>query len=433
MKNYLVFVFLILVTVGVNTICHKFLKQRWNLWLGYGFPALFMMLFMVTVSEPRMLFSDFTKAYYPVGRLILHNPFELYNQQPPEFVNIPIIAFLFTPFSLLQCHHAKILFTIIGGLAVLTTCYLLLKLTKVSGWKRIALIGVFVINGPLYNSLREGNITHFVLLLLLAAFFCLEKKHDLWLGILLGIAALLKIPLFLLGVYFFLRGRWRVIVGFSASLLTIVGASLLLFGIELHLLWLHQCIEPFAGKPLAAFNVQSVSAFLARLLTNNSLIYWLPTEVGWRFKMMQYVLLSVLAGGTLWVCWRSKASTTLEVEKLEFSIFLCLALVTSPISWTHYYLLLLLPVSLYLGNRLAVPQGRRWVSLVVLSILLISPPVTLIESQNLLVRLLISHYFFGGILLLGVLLAARWCNTAQLSENKKPGFLDNTFAKIPSL
>jgi hypothetical protein len=419
MKTYLFFVVIILVTVGLNSLAQKFLRQQWNLWLGYGIPALGMVLFMWAVSDPSTLFIDFTKAYYPGGRLIVENPSGLYYSSQGVrcvgLVNIPIIATLFTPLSFLNLNTAHFLFTGLSSLAIFIACYFLVKLTKVSGYKRIALLGLFVINGPLYYSLKIGNTTHIILLLLLAVFFCISTKRDIGIGILLAIAALIKIPLFLLGIYFTLRQRWRVLAGFCISLLGIVGASLFLFGFDLHGIWYHECIQPFSGKPLAAYNVQSVDAFLARLLTNTNrgLENWWPIEVGWSFKILRYTLLSVLLGTTIWICWRSKPPSNLETENLEFSIVLCLSLLISPISWTHYYLFLLLPFTLYLGKRLAVPSGRIWSSLMLVSILLTSLPVIAADIGNPILRvlyfkLLISHYFVGGIILLGVLLAARW-------------------------
>ncbi|MBD1889419.1 glycosyltransferase family 87 protein [Coleofasciculus sp. FACHB-SPT9] len=441
MKNYLIFILLILGAVGLNNLADKYLKKRWNLWLGYGFPVLLMMLFLWNISNPpaQNLFADFDKAYYPAGRLILENPADLYLPdknclgQPGcpagTFVNIPIIAYLFTPFSLLSQQNAHVLLMFLSCIAILFTYYLLIKLGELTtGKQKIALLGLFAINGPLYYNLREGNSTHFVLLLLIAAFFCIQAKREIWTGALLAIAALIKIPLFLFGVYFVMRSRWRVVAGFSAALLAIVGASILLFGFDLHQTWFEMCIQPYAGKPIAAYNSQSLDSFLARLLTDGGLTKWLPLEVGLGFKLVRYALLSLLFGATIWICWRSKKPVTLEEENLELSVVLCLALLTSPISWTHYYLLLLLPLSLYLGNKLAVPNKQLWSSLIILGILLISLPVTYTLAyfkpgnaqflSYLVSRVFISHYFFGDILLLGVLLAARWQNSKRFQQSQ---------------
>lgn len=189
---YFTFILLIFVTVGLNTIAQKFLKQRWNSWPGYGVPALGMVLFLCYASMPPRYdwFGDL-KAYYNAGRLIIQNPSDLYNFAGPYgFVNIPIIALLFIPLAIFNKYTAVILFTIPGVLAIVVSCYFLIRLTKVFGRERIALLGLFVINGPLYHSLWYGNLTHFILLLLVATLFYLEKQREVWLGTLLAIKAM---------------------------------------------------------------------------------------------------------------------------------------------------------------------------------------------------------------------------------------------------
>lgn len=421
MVIYLIYGVLILATVSLNNIVTKSKRQGFSLWLIYGLPALVMAIFSWIVSWSNFC-GDFNKSYYPAGRLIIEDPSRLYEWgKGLGFVNIPIIAILFTPISFLPKLAAQILITLLGLISIFVSGYLLLKLTKASGWQKLAIAGLILVNGPLYYSLKQGNSTHFVLLLLIVALFCIRERREIWLGILLAIAALIKIPLFLLGVYFAMRGRWRVVVGFSAALLAIVGASLLLFGVDLHITWFEKCILSFAGKPLAAFNVQSVDGFLARLLNDVDLKSWQPLEISWEFKVLRYLLISVLVGGTIWVCWRSKTPKTIESEYLEFSIVLCLALLISPISWTHYYLYLLLPLSMWICNLLAVPQGRIWSRLLLPIAVLVSLPVILVKATNpsyqfLLSKLLISHYFLGGALLLGILLTARW-QTAKHSQS----------------
>ena len=420
--------------VVLGFTAQKRLKQRWLLRLVYGVSAFIMMVFLFRVTRCN-LFSDFLIAYYPAGHLIRQNPSDLYKVATgvsvAGFVNIPIFALLFVPFSILPEYVAGRAFTILGLVTTFATCYFLIKLTKVSGWRQLVLVGMFASNGPLLYSLKEGNITHFLLPVLLAAFFCLETKREVWLGVLLAIVILSKPALLLLGAYFILRKRWKVLAAMSRTLLIVTSASLLLFGVDLHRIWFQNCILPFIGKPLPAFNVQSLDSFLVRLWLNNDdlithlskPVAWLPIEVDWKYKLLRYTLLSLLVGGTIWLCWCSRTPATLEVENLEFSIFLCLTLISSPISWTHYYLLLLLPFSLYLGGKLAVPNGPPWSGWVMLSVLLTSLPVIFVNHVSpalkpLVYKLLVSHYFFGGILVLVVFLAARWSASLSLSPRR---------------
>jgi hypothetical protein len=420
MRLYVYYTALILAAVAVNTLARRLLKRRWNLWLGYGAFAAGTGAFIWSVSQPDTLFNDFYKAYYPVGRVLLQDPSGFYEKACAagflshgfSFANLPIVALLLSPLSLLDRQAAGLLFAGIGGLAALTAAYVLVQRTGVAGWRRMALLGLFAVNGPLYYSLREGNSTHLVFLVLLVALICLESSREFRGGSLLAAVAWIKLPLFLFGAYLLLRKRWRALAGFGAAALGIPAASLLLFGPDLHRAWYELCIRPNTGNPVAAYNVQSVDGFLARLVTSGNLLNWDPLELGPGFKLTASFAVAAMAGAALWICWRARPPTSPEERKLEFSIVLCLSLVASPISWTHYYLYLLLPFALYLGNGLAIPGRWDWFSAIVLCAYLTSLPVIEADPRNPVLnwffsKLFISHYFFGGMLFLAVLLAAR--------------------------
>jgi len=426
MKEILIFLGLIIGTIVINTIGIKVLKQRWNLWLGYGILACLIMLFMWNVSDPKPPFGDFTKAYYPAGRWVIENPLSLYKDKGFDgFVNIPIVAYLFTPLAFLDKFNAQIAMLVLGIIVIIATYFYLVKQTGITGWKKILLLGIFAINGPLYYSLKQGNTTHFMLLPLLAAVFLLEKKREIWSGVLLAIAAIIKLPLLLFAGYLLARQKWQALAGFTGTLLGVVGASLLLFGVDLHRVWYQESVLPYMGKPISRYNVQSVDSFLIRLVISPSVLgTGTPIEVDWRFKLVRYLLLALLIGGSIWICWRSQQPITSETSNLEFCIVLCLAIIISPISWTHYYVLLLVPLSLYVCDRLKIPQNRLWFTLMGIATILISLPVKGAGGSDnpvfrfFVSRLFISHYFFGGFLLLGILLAARWfgCDRFQLDK-----------------
>jgi hypothetical protein len=385
-------------------------RLLWRSWLGYTFIILLTIVILWTISEPAKPFGDFTKAYYLAGQQVLEEPSKLYDKLGGNltFVNIPIVAVLFIPFSVFSKSIAVILTGALGGLASIAACYFTVKLSEVKGWQRLVAIGLFAINGPLYYNLKMGNTTQFVLLLLVGAVFCIKKRYKFWTGALIAIAAIIKLPLLLLGFYFMCKGRWRVLLGFSMTLLIVLGASVLLFGIDLHLAWYSKCIQPYLGMPLAAYNVQSVDGFLARLLTQASLQSWAPIVVNDSFKLVRGLIIFLISGITIWIGWQSKTHSDIRSEISELCIALCLAILISPISWIHYYLVLLLPITLYLGNNLSVPKGGIWSAAIFLSIVLLSPPAISFNSNNGLLRLLTSHYFFGGVLLMGVLLGGIW-------------------------
>jgi hypothetical protein len=166
----------------------------------------------------------------------------------------------------------------------------------------------------------------------------------------------------------------------------------------------------FSGKIIAAYNAQSVDSFLIRLMTDAPIDTWdFVVGNGW-FKLLRYSLIAVLVGATILTLLRRPAISSQGLEGLEYSMILTLTVIISPISWTHYYLFLLLPVALYLGGQLHIPRLLGLQVMTVISILLvITPNVTRIPFHNPLLSalaryFLVSHFFLGGVLLWLVLL-----------------------------
>ncbi|MFN6581424.1 MAG: glycosyltransferase family 87 protein [Aulosira sp. ZfuVER01] len=407
------------------------------------FSSLLLIVFIVLVTLWRIRYKfpqlrDFYEAYYPAGRLIIDRPEQIYEfikssdgiVQPViyGFVNLPIIAYLLTPFSVVDQQTSGILFTLFGVVAIVYSGWLLIESANLKGWKKNIFIALLAINAPIFNSIWLGNSTHIIFVLLIAAFISFRSKQDLWSGFFLAIAGLIKIPLLFLILYFCLKRRWQVVAGFVGTIIAVVSLSILVCGLDLNVTWFQKCILSFTGQAVAGDTVQSVDAFLIRLLTNAPIDSYDYVDGGLLFKLLRYGIFSLLMGGTLLACWRSRHITSTQVENLEFSSFLCLTLLISPISWTHYYLFLLLPIALYLGGQLSIPSGWRWSALMTLSILLvIAPNVRNIPTAHPVIvaltrHILVSHYFWGGVLLLGVLLTSLF-RYREIAKTREPSLL----------
>ena len=166
--------------------------------------------------------------------------------------------------------------------------------------------------------------------------------------------------------------------------------SVAAFGLDNNVNWFNCCVEPFLGGIIPAFNVQSVDGFLVRLVTGTSrLSNWDPMTVPMAYKVARQILFAALLGYVAWAMQRAgarhppgRASETARVrELLEFVLVLNLALVLSPISWSHYYALMLLPWGLYLGGRLPWPSDALARRLLWSGIVLCSLPIVVLPLQ----------------------------------------------------
>src|SRR5262249_40563334 len=141
------------------------------------------------------------------------------------FVNMPILAYLFAPLARLDDADAGWIFLALGLTAALVSWTLLARIGRCRAGGA-ALAFVFLINGPLVNSLREGTPTHFLLLLLALALLLWRAGWDFGAGLVLGFCALFKLPLLLFGGYFLLRRRWRILAGGATMAAIVIGLSL---------------------------------------------------------------------------------------------------------------------------------------------------------------------------------------------------------------
>jgi len=364
MEQYIIFALLILWILLVHWKSRQLGHDRWITWLIYGAPAILIVAcpFMRTylnIIEGGNHGWDFFHGYYRAA-VMVHNgaTSELYNPEPPHkiglgFVNIPIVVLLFLPFATLPKIQAFIAFSCLGLLAILLAGYVLAR--GGTNQQKLFIALLFLFSGPLAISVAYGNLSHFLLLPLLAMFYWPQSKRDFGMGVLLAVCVLNKPFLLLFGIYFFAKKRWKVLAGLVMTLVATFGLSLYLFGIDLNVTWL-ELLNQF-NKPMSAYMNQSINGFLLRLLVNQDLMNWLPQEVNWQFRLAKYALLGVLVSLVAWILLRAGAPRSPGEQNLELSIVLCLAIIIAPIAWSHYYLLLLIPYSLYITDRLAVPKG----------------------------------------------------------------------------
>jgi hypothetical protein len=367
-------------------------------------------VFMMFGSEPPDWFHDFRIAYWHAGRLALTDPVNMYDGvKEIAFVNLPLVSLLFVPFSGLGQYAASGVFLALSAAVAVAAWWQLVRLAGLTGNQRWLLAGLFVLSGPFFYGLRHGNATIFVLPLLTAALGSLVAGRSLRSGALLGLAVLMKPPLLLLPAYYTLRRNWRVAVG-SAAVLAAAGlASLLLFDLEVHRAWIDRSVGPFARQPVAAYNCHSITTFLARFVAQGDYgERWATIPVGRMFRLVNLLVTLALSGCVLLVCLRRAVTESEAAGRLDFCLILCLALLTSPICWTHYFLFLLLPAALFLGGQLGVAPTRGWLATGAAAFLAMWVPVRGWALPHWWQRLLVAHPMAGALGVVVLLAVARW-------------------------
>lgn len=373
--------------------------------LAAGMSAL-MAIGLFAVSDPPGLFEDFRDAYLGAGVAVHAAPAALapmIERGVNGFVNLPIVAYLFWPFALMPAKLAMVAFSLIGLLCALGAWLALVRGLRLDRLSAMTLLFVFAASGPLVNSVKEGNVSHFLLWPLAVAMLCIRRGDDFRAGALLGLVALLKLPLLLFGVYYLLRGRWRVAAGGLLVCAAGALASLAIFGWDMHVRWYEYCIAPYGRDPMPAFNVQSVQAFVLRLQTGaEGLFRWEVVPLAGWGVMLSGALVASLYGASLFVLWRARQAPLLTSDA-EFMLVMALACVTSPVTWSHYYCWFLLPAAGFLkavqAPGIPDPQQRYlgWCALVACAMPVMTIQWTAQAPAELYARSWSSTLLFAGV------------------------------------
>jgi hypothetical protein len=322
------------------------------------------------------------------------------------FVNLPVTAYLFAPFGALPPKAGAILFTLAGvGLVIAawSLCATLAGLDRVARW-RLALL--FAASGPLQYSVREGNTSHMVLFALAAGLWLARSGRGVPAAVVLGAAAVLKPPLALMGLFFLARRDLRGLAAFVATGLLAVLASLVVFGWRENLHWFDTSILQFNREWLAAFNVQSIAAFLLRFVSApERLLDWNPfPPPAWARLTSQLLTAGLLATAAAVLLPRrrkgaSRADPSDQPLELQFLLAVCLCVVASPLTWSHYYAWLLLPVAFLLR----APSPLAWAAILLLTPLVwpLGPADPTAAAAYRLAW--VNHLLLGGLLAFGLI------------------------------
>jgi hypothetical protein len=269
----------------------------------------------------------------------------------------------------------------------------------------------FLTRGPLLNALNLGQLTPLALPFLLLAERSLFRGRDLRAGLWLGLACALKMPPVLLVPWLALRRRWQAAAAAAGMLLAVVALSFLSGGWALMALYWDVVIRRNAQMVLAAHFNQSLRAALTRMLTHVDLQSFLPLAPPQAARVFEWLALAALLAALAPAVRRVPSQIGHRRLVLELGAVLTLALVTLPVSWTHYALLLL-PViaaiaAAILDAELSVRVKRGAVLFLASAVILINlpvPPPWVVAQlgHEQWFRAAISHQLAGTIALLAL-------------------------------
>jgi hypothetical protein len=282
----------------------------------------------------------------------------------------PTSVLLVAPLALLDYPSAVLAWNLISLAALGVSLWLVARALDLplSAGSLLPAVVLLLLCGPFRQQMYQGQLNLVLLLLLTGVWTAARSGRDTLAGTLLGVAAAVKLfPAFLF-LYFVLGRRWKVVGSGVGSLLTVTGLTAALLGAGTYRDYARDVL-PRVDQFRAGWDNASLAGFWTKLfdpppadlppappqtgptVTDTPVVVDVmpvfPVEPLWRSPLVARMGTVTCCGAILvllaWVVWQSRSRPQ---QDLAFGLSLVAMLLVSPICWAHYFLLLLVPLTL---------------------------------------------------------------------------------------
>jgi hypothetical protein len=329
--------------------------------------------------------TDFT-VYSAAGQAVLDGT-DIYAAQNVRgwlYVYPPPFAILMTPFAKLSLAWGSGLWYLISLLGLASAAVMAVKLAREAVSPAAGAIDTWTLyEAPLFlaspwliSGLIRSQASEFMVWLMIASIYCWRRGRPVLGGMSLAAAALMKaFPIALLA-YFAWQRQWRFFGAFFAFLL--VGGLVLpalVYGWQQNLDYWNQWGHIVAGPALSANDSREGNILYAQLLNSlkprnqslEALLLTLKTPP----QLIKPLLAAMALGMLAVMAWMAKKADD-QTQLIIVSAFVMWNLLIPPISETHYFGLLLLPLAVLTAIALGESdRPSRWLAAAVMALCLI--------------------------------------------------------------
>lgn len=350
-----------------------------------GWLALLMILALMAqgIYSPQGVLLDFAN-FYDAGQkaragefLTLYDPFALIRGAEPyghmTFFSAPLTSYFYAPLAFFPPAQATILFKLLGALAEGIGLVLLYRhgraLAGPTDEDRGRFFGLYVgaalVFQPFWVFFAVGGQTSpFIFLLCVLAYLAHQQGQYVALAILFSVVVLIKPAFAPAAILLFFVSSWSFRWVALLCALAVGLVSVVLFGWDLHRAFLARVMEEtrFASPPWMNSNPFSwlEPVFLPPEAYKSSTL--LPPPV--RHLLLGVRLLAAVALIVAMVRSRDRRIVQRASRFLIFSTAMALVLVVAPVVWSHYLVILFIPLTVLLAMRRHV-SNLAWAGLVI--------------------------------------------------------------------
>ena len=324
------------------------------------------------------------------------------------YVQIPLWAFSLIPLcQAVNFQTFNIIFLAINFSAIAATIWLVChQWAPAFLAKPIWLLGfllIFSLTTPTYY-MAFLNQTHPIFLFAtILAVYLASHKQDMLSGLVLAIAVSVKITPIVIAFHWLISGRKRSVLSFAvwSGILGIL--SVLILGAKINLEYLSN-LTRISNVLLVSFNNQSLASWWSgNSYDLSEILYWRMYPLSTPIKLIGVGLILFVAAYFA-LLYQRKQSDPVNLEAISVSSLLVASTIFTPIAWTHYYIVLLIPLLILIDR--AVQTKRIWLIFTTLLIVLLNTWPLAINPLNpqLYPFTILRSHFYSGIICLCALL-----------------------------
>jgi hypothetical protein len=288
------------------------------------------------------------------------------NAHPPSSVLLTL------PLALLSYPDAVLVWNLISLTALLASLWLVVWQLRIplSRWSIFPLIALLLLCSPLRQQVSQGQLNLVLLLLLTGAWAAQRSLKWGWAGTLVGTAAAIKLFPGFLFLYFALRRQWKAVAAGVLSLLVLSGVTAAVLGADAYESYGREVLTSVASYQSGWINA-SLPGLWTKLFdpaTEQEHVspLWRSPALARAGAWLSRGLVVLLLAPAVW-----RARTQAKTDR-AFAVTTIAMLLVSPITWDHYFLLLLVPLAV-LWTQLPPGNLARVSFLTIVAMLWIEP------------------------------------------------------------
>jgi hypothetical protein len=293
------------------------------------------------------------------------------NAHPPPAVLLTL------PLALVPYPDAVLIWNLISLAALFVSLWLVQRQLQipVAPWAIFPFLVLLLLCSPLRQQVSQGQLNLVLLLLLTGAWAAQRSGRSGWAGVLVGTAAAVKLFPGFLFLYFLLRRQGKALATGMLSLVLLSGLTAAVLGQETYASYFRDTLAK-----VMAFRSSWLNASLPGLWTKlfdpatereHVTPLWRSAALAQTGAWLSCGLVVLLMVPQVW-----RARTQAETDR-AFALTMIAMLLVSPLTWDHYFLLLLAPLAVIWTQLPATNLAR--ISFLIIGVILWTEPLLLYD------------------------------------------------------